>query len=167
MRGDAAQCDHGNGAALCKLAGAENAERLAPQLAACGKDGTEYARIGAACGGAGDGVNVMRGCDYETWSVAREDACLRPVHTGADAACQFGIRRDQQNERPGPANRGELARDVRTVGCTEMAINHGCAARQPLGGGHWIGRALWIGQEKQCWNRRAARGAVEPARQRG
>ena len=86
---------------------------------------------------------------------------------GPDALRQFWIGSDQQDQAARAANTAQSSRDVRPIGCAEMAIHHGRTAQQALGDIDRIGRSGRIGEEKQRWNGRSASVAVEPARKRG
>lgn len=110
----------------------------------------------------------MRGGRDQAGTFARYDPTFWPMHAiSADAPRQLRIRGNEKRKSARPAYAGKLTRDVRAIRRAKMAINYACSARQPFDGGDGIRRPLRVGEEKQRWNRRAARIAVEPARQRG
>lgn len=97
---------------------------------------------------------------------ARWQAVLGPVYAGrANAARKSGISRNQQDQSSRAADIRQLARDACAIGCTEMPIDDGRAARQAPGCLRRIGRALWVGEEEEGRQRWCPHLAIETARQ--
>jgi|CXWL01.1.fsa_nt_gi hypothetical protein len=106
----------------------------------------------------------MRRCGRETGVLAavRQEA-LWPVDAVCmDARGESRVGGNQKQQAAPSADGRQAACCAPTIRRTKMPINQSRPAWQASGDGKRIWGALWIGEEKQCWDCGRSRRAVEP-----